>query len=258
MKKLLLLGTITVCSFSAFAQEPYYYPTQTQQPVYIYQPGAVQPNQTYYVQEPVIPTVKHKRIQSDFAKKNDTKVYISGKIKHVSMDAGAKLGDSFDIDDNVFGGAIAIGASNKTPAGTIRAEVEYNKNSATEKKHDILYINNDYYAAGKAKFEIESQALMLNTYYNFETGTRISPYIGAGVGLSQIKGTLKMPDYDISDSIKKTNFAWQAGLGISLNLTDNFAIDTGYRYFDYGNFKKNDFELSTTAHEFYTGARVSF
>ena len=240
MKKLLLLGTITVCSFSAFAQEPYYYPTQTQQPVYIYQPGAVQPNQTYYVQEPVIPTVKHKRIQSDFAKKNDTKVYISGKIKHVSMDANVKSEAKFDISDNVLGGAFAFGLANKTPAGTFRAEIEYNKNSSTEKDHNVRFIdyNYGYFVDGKAKFEIESQALMLNTYYNFETGTRISPFIGVGIGISHIKGSLKMPYYDISESMKKTNFAWQAGLGISLNLTDNFAIDTGYRYFDYGNFKK--------------------
>ena len=133
MKKLLLLGTITVCSFSAFAQELYYYPTQTQQPVYIYQPVAVQPNQMYYVQEPVIPTVKHKRIQSGFAKKNDTKIYISGKIKHVSMDADVKSEAKFDISDNVLGGAFAFGLANKTPAGTFRAEIEYNKNSSTEK-----------------------------------------------------------------------------------------------------------------------------
>lgn len=250
MKKLLLLGTITVCSFSAFAQEPYYYPTQTHQPVYIYQPVAVQPNQMYYVQEPVIPTVKHKRIQSDFAKKNDTKVYISGKIKHVSMDADVKDDPILDINDNILGGAIALGTTNQTPVGTFRAEIEYNKNATAEKSFDL---SNE-----KIKFEIESQAFMLNTYYNFETKTKISPYIGAGVGLSQIKGTFKMPDYDISDSIKKTNFAWQAGLGISLNLTDNFAIDTGYRYFNYGNFKKEGTKIDTTAHEIYTGARVSF
>ena len=176
------------------------------------------------------------------------------------MDANVKSEAKFDISDNVLGGAFAFGLANKTPAGTFRAEIEYNKNSSTEKDHNVRFIdyNYGYFVDGKAKFEIESQALMLNTYYNFETGTRISPFIGAGIGISHIKGSLKMPYYDISESMKKTNFAWQAGLGISLNLTDNFAIDTGYRYFDYGNFKKNDFELSTTAHEFYTGARVSF
>ena len=32
----------------------------------------------------------------------------------------------------------------------------------------------------------------------------------------------------------KSNFAWQAGAGISLELTKQLAIDIGYRYFDAG------------------------
>lgn len=79
MKKLLLLGTITVCSFSAFAQEPYYYPIQTHQPVYIYQPTQTQVPQPQYVQTYTAP-IKHQYVKSDFVKKNTTKPYISAKI----------------------------------------------------------------------------------------------------------------------------------------------------------------------------------
>ncbi len=257
MKKLLLLGTITVCSFSAFAQELYYYPSQNQQPIYFYQPTQIP--QTQYVQTYTNP-VKYKPIQSDFTKKNTTKPYISAKIKHVSMDATAKLGDSFDVSDDVFGGAIAFGLEHKGITGSLRGEIEYNKNATTKKDHNITYIDYDYgyFAEGKAKFEIESHAFMFNTYYNFETGAKISPYVGTGIGLSQIKGNLKIEDFGISESIKKTNFSWQIGAGISLNLTNNFSLDTGYRYFDYGSFEKEDAKIDVSAHEIYTGARVSF
>lgn len=46
-------------------------------------------------------------------------------------------GDKFDTDDNVFGGSLAVGISAKTATGTIRAEIEYNKNFDAEKTHDL-------------------------------------------------------------------------------------------------------------------------
>ncbi|MBQ8251221.1 MAG: porin family protein [Alphaproteobacteria bacterium] len=255
MKKLLLLGTITVCSFSAFAQELYYYPSQNQQPIYFYQPTQIP--QTQYVQTYTNP-VKYKPIQSDFTKKYDTKVYISGKVKYNNTNADVKIDEVHDalniksIDDASFGGSIALGTTSKTPIGTLRAEIEYNKNSAAERDVQLLF--NDL----KEKLKIESQALLINGYYHFPTKTIFSPYISAGLGLARIKGSIKSTFDELTGDIKKTTFAYQGGFGISIDFTDHFSIDTGYRFIDYGSFKKNGIEIDTITNEIYTGARVSF
>ena len=256
MKKYLLLGM--VCLISGGADAGYYNPyqqTPPQMPVYQQQP--VQQVYTYQPQQvPVYQEaqpVYHTRqvIPHALSSVDQTKAYFSAKLKHINMETEAEIFSKANIEDSVIGGSFAVGFANKSPAGTFRAEVEYNINGTTEEeflKDDLLH----------HKVEIETQALMFNGYYNFATGSKFSPYIGAGIGFARVKGTLELPEFGISDSIKKTNFAWQAGLGISYDITNNFAIDTGYRYMDYGDFEKDGVKADTSAHEFYTGVRVSF
>lgn len=254
MKKYLLFVSIWAISGGAFAG--YYNPYQQtlptpvyQQPVqqvYTYQPQQVpvyQSSQPVYHTQQVIP---HSMSSVD-----QTKAYFSAKLKHINMETEAEIFSKANIEDSVIGGSFAVGFANKSPSGTFRAEVEYNINGTTEEE----FLKDDLF---HHKVEVETQALMLNGYYNFETGSKFSPYIGAGIGFARVKGTLEVPEFGISDSIKKTNFAWQAGLGVSYDITNNFAIDTGYRYMDYGDFEKDGVSLDTTAHEFYTGVRVSF
>ena len=62
----------------------------------------------------------------------------------------------------------------------------------------------------------------------------------------------------LSESIDDNNFAWQIGAGVSYAMTDNVAVDAGYRYVDYGDFTKEDTTIDTSAHELYVGARYSF
>ena len=262
MKKYLLF--CTVCAISGGASAGYYesYPQvvqsvpvyqQPQQQVYTYQ---AQPVPVYQNQQPVY----HSRqvIPHSLSSVDQTKAYMSAKIRAINMEANLKLDDKFDISDSVVGGSFAVGFANKTPSGTFRAEIEYNINGKTEDSANVIV---DSFDPAKADFKIETQALMLNGYYNFETGSKFSPYIGAGIGFARIKGSASATGvfYDYStESIKKTNFAWQAGVGVSYDITNNFAIDTGYRYMDYGDFEKDGAKLDTIAHEFYTGVRVSF
>ncbi|MBR6730956.1 MAG: outer membrane beta-barrel protein [Alphaproteobacteria bacterium] len=260
MKKYLLFVSIWAISGGAFAG--YYNPYQQTPPTPVYQ----QPVQQVYTYQPQqVPVyqssqpVYHTRqvIPHSMSSVDQTKAYFSAKLKHINMETEAEWITKKSIDDSVMGGAFAFGISHKTPSGTLRAEVEYNINGATEKKEDVLVPAFDGIYEAEEHIEISTQALMLNGYYNFETGSKISPYIGAGIGFARIKGTLDWADIEVLN-IKKTNFAWQAGLGVSYDITNNFAIDTGYRYMDYGDFEKDGVKADTSAHEFYTGVRVSF
>lgn len=173
--------------------------------------------------------------------------YVSAKMKYVDMSADYdEPGYSLSADDSVLGGAVAFGVEHKTSAGTVRTEVEYNRNQDMEKK---LF-------SGLAKAEVESQSLMFNTYYDIDTNSKFTPYVGAGVGYAKIKG--KLSAFGMSDDMSDTNFAWQVGAGVGYELTENVTMDAGYRYADYGDFSEYDSKLDVSAHEFYVGARYTF
>ena len=273
MKKYLLF--CTVCAISGGASAGYYesYPQvvqsvpvyqQPQQQVYTYQ---AQPVPVYQNQQPVY----HSRqvIPHSMSSVDQTKAYMSAKIRAINMEADVKVNDFTDmininsISDNTLGGSVDLGVSHKDTFGMLRAEIEYSKNGSAEKKFNdfelyeyegVEFVGN----AVKTILEVESQALMFNGYYHFPTKSAFSPYIGGGIGSARIKASYKSPKEGESGSIKKTNFAWQAGVGVSYDITNNFAIDTGYRYMDYGDFEKDGAKLDMVTHEFYTGVRVSF
>ena len=147
------------------------------------------------------------------------------------------------MDEDVAGASIALGMSlNNRNTGLIRFEAEYNKNDISTKQY-----------ANTIDLELDTQAVMFNTYYHLPTGSALTPYVGVGFGASYVKGK----DSRVGE-IKKTNFVWQMGTGISYDLTENFALDLGYRYMDYGNFEKYGYGIDTRTHEFYTGIRISF
>ena len=74
-----------------------------------------------------------------------------------------------------------------------------------------------------------SYALMANGYYRVNTGTMVTPYIGAGVG-----GALLSIDADsVGGNFSDTDiqFAYQAMAGLSLEITPQLDAGLEYRYF---------------------------
>ena len=174
--------------------------------------------------------------------------YVGAKFRYVDMTSEyTEPGYSFDVDDKVMGGSIAIGTAVKTDNGAVRVELEYNQNENVE---STLY--------GVAKAEVETQSVMLNGYYDIDTGTKLTPYVGGGLGYAKVKGIMTIPAASYYESMDDNNFAWQLGAGVGYAVTENVTVDAGYRYADYGDFSKNDVTLDTSAHELYVGARYTF
>ena len=65
---------------------------------------------------------------------------------------------------------------------------------------------------------------MLNAYYDIDTGTKFTPYVGAGIGMARLKAKI---DDETDFSKSKTTFAWQVGAGISYAMTENVSLDAG-------------------------------
>jgi opacity protein-like surface antigen len=75
----------------------------------------------------------------------------------------------------------------------------------------------------------QAWTLMGNALYDFKTGTRFTPYVGAGVGGARLKfddipaGATSIDDSD-------TVLAYQGLAGIAYHLDSNVTFDLGYRY----------------------------
>ena len=89
---------------------------------------------------------------------------------------------------------------------------------------------------------------MANAYVDLGTWWSLTPYVGAGVGMANIKisdfrdvgftYTLPGPTLNNStayaDDASKWNFAWAVHAGLTYKVTQAMSIDLGYRYIDMG------------------------
>ena len=188
--------------------------------------------------------------------------YVSAKLSydwakndylHTDNYAGGSDSQKIKFHKNVWGGHFAAGAK----ANAIRTEVEWNV--AQDAKRKVTQWDE--------RFRLQNNSLMLNAYYDFNTCTKWTPYVGAGMGVAMLKFTAKDMADGEKESQKSYNFAWQIGAGVAYDLTKNVALDAGYRYIDAGaaTAEKNidsDFrhriKYDTAAHEIYFGARYTF
>jgi opacity protein-like surface antigen len=102
-----------------------------------------------------------------------------------------------------------------------------------------------------------------NVYADWHNNTRFTPYVGGGAGLAFITGKASFWSSaeslwstgatgfgggpgDVEWTERRTQFAWHLDAGLAFDLTDDFAIDLGYRYLDVG----KDLKFSGTLDDF--------
>lgn len=111
--------------------------------------------------------------------------------------------------------------------------------------------------------------LLANAYVDLGTYKGITPYIGAGIGGARVKWDDLHNNIDGFDTIHKGTenwrFAYAVMAGASYCLTDNLALDAGYRFshiqggrmFEF-NGAGPGFDKGFNTHEVRTGLRYSF
>jgi len=183
---------------------------------------------------------------------------------------GFTVNDSQSIGsewDSTFGGSLAVGYDfSKKLSIPVRAELEYAAFSKAEAEGRM-----DIWDGQKIRQSNNIQSLFVNVYYDINTGTKFTPYIGAGMGTGFIR-TKSYGDWnggETTDSKTVTNFAWNVGLGLGYQITNNIALDVGYRFADLGKVKTEWFDwgpgygwkMETKRiyqHQFSMGARFTF
>jgi len=118
--------------------------------------------------------------------------------------------------------------------------------------------------AGAAGGGIHNWAFMGNALYDFDTGSRVTPYVGAGIGVSAVDAdNLRTITGRTLDSTR-TAFAYQGIAGASIALEGNWAFTADYRYFATTpdvKFKTNGStraETENASHNLMLGIRYTF
>lgn len=178
-----------------------------------------------------------------------------------------------ETDKNLaFGLAVGtdLGYSSDWP---VRVEGEYvyrNKAEFSKGPSSVTWVDGSARTASHS-FEVTAHSLMVNAFYDINTASSLTPYIGAGLGGAYLK-----TDYRTSISnggnasigVSKSNWglAWNVGGGVAYHLNENAALDFGYRYVDLGTAETGSInalgmtgssEVDYTAHEFSIGLRLT-
>lgn len=103
--------------------------------------------------------------------------------------------------------------------------------------------------------------LLGNVWFDLDTGSGFTPYIGGGVGVAALNVNFDDWTWDFDGS----GFAYQLGAGVKVDVADNIALDLGYRFKsvpgvtieDVDN-SDNQFNLDLQSHVFQAGLTFSF
>lgn len=91
---------------------------------------------------------------------------------------------------------------------------------------------------GSASNRLTSMQMMGNVYFDLGTWAGLTPYIGAGVGLSRTDQRINVTPgggaWAWATKLETVNLAWAGMLGVSYAVTPNLTADVGYRYLNMG------------------------
>ena len=174
------------------------------------------------------------------------------------------------------GGVVKHKIENPKKGGVGNSDNDFDKqklmlSGALGYRYDYLRVEAEYVWRDKVKHndfidedtslkrQFKSYSYMLNAYFDLAPYSWITPYVGAGIGMTN----LKFKENEVTSSpvaepssrrLKEDNFTWSVGGGLSVKVTNRFNVDAGYRYYDMGDLGKAD----VTAHEIYGGIRYVF
>lgn len=183
--------------------------------------------------------------------------YIAGK-------AGVSFMELDDIEDNTGGtteeaddtvALVGLAAGyNWEGKAPIRTELELAYRSQLEEEFGN--------GAFKAEWDVRIVTLMVNGYYDFDTGTAFTPYVGLGLGSAYIDSSYEN-NLGVEADKSVLTYAVSGGAGCGYALTDHVTLDLGYRYLKTGDAELdddngNEASGSPSAHEITLGLRYDF
>lgn len=138
------------------------------------------------------------------------------------------------------------GVENQRIGGSVGFGYHFTDNFRTDLT--IAYLGADKYSLRSGLNSAEASHTvwsgLVNGYIDLGTVVGITPYVGAGVGVtySRHKGEANLPTYGLVGQIDDSqyNFAYALMAGASYKVSDNASIDLGYQFLDTPNMEVYD------------------
>jgi hypothetical protein len=191
---------------------------------------------------------------------------IEGEDSDSSPAIGGTLGLAFPIDE-----ALPAIQQYEMPSWLVRGEIEYMTGRDYEFRTDGAN-SDDFFNEVDAWTVMPTVALEIPIREPIRWAFGRVPVLelmsitgNVGVGISQV--TLDVTDNVSQGNSDELEFAWQAGLGLSYELTDITTLTFGWRYLSLGTAEADlefgpqapagDYELELSSHEFNVGLRIN-
>ena len=154
---------------------------------------------------------------------------------------------------------------------TIGTEVSYDHNDGDSGNDVKVLANGSHSVATK----ISSNSVMANFVLPFQTGGRMTPYFGAGIGFAQasfdgltlnfnaLSGSGDSADgtpkgHSIVKKSSNSSLAYQFMAGVRFPVSDSMQLKFGYRYFGINDLEFDNFSAKFSSHELDFGVLMSF
>jgi OOP family OmpA-OmpF porin len=186
---------------------------------------------------------------------------VSGSISYVDetdIQSGNSIAGEAEFE-NGYGVTGSIGYT-PGPTGTLMDYTRF-EFEVGHRFNDAEKLSNIGGSVSNLSGEVKTYTYMINTYFDFDTQTQVSPYVGAGIGF----GTVSFESASLGVNDDDSVFAYQfmAGLGWQPEFLLNTVLQVGYRYhatsdpsFASGTGQSVETQYSTHALE--AGARFRF
>ena len=108
----------------------------------------------------------------------------------------------------------------------------------------------------------------MNAYYDYDTDTIVTPFVGAGIGFTQINANnivvhspviindVEINDHTIDDD--DTVFAWQILAGLDFSINEKVSFEFCYRLFSTADPNFEYYETDYLSHNIIVGVRYFF
>lgn len=187
--------------------------------------------------------------------------YISGHIgaswlsnaDFDGSDPGIRLSSEVEFDTGLH-----LGAACGYDFGEFRVEGEFGYQSHEFKKMTDIELNGIPLGDVDADGDIDAFLFLINGFYDIDTGTKLTPYLGGGIGFA----ALEIKDLFVAGIIRgdkdDTVFAYQLVGGIAYEITEQFAADLSYRFIATSDPDFGSIESEYKSHNIVAAIRFSF
>lgn len=124
--------------------------------------------------------------------------------------------------DDLFSAGGAIGVAFDRPHGLLRAEVEGRGRERLLGETESV----EPFAVAAA----DNWTVMANLWRDYLVTSRLGVYGGGGIGAGGYRLSVEEPAGIVTGASTASQFAWQAGAGVTYSVRPQITIDLGYRF----------------------------